>query len=509
MAEDKALPEVARSPQLLADSSPEALQRLSHDIRSAMSDVLGGLRLVETARLDPHAQTQIDRIRAAADTLAALVDDALFVASGETQIKPEELSVNVTDWLTTLEQRWAGRAAERGGHFKVVIKSEMPERLSISAITLDRIVGNLVSNALVHGESSDVVAEIYCEADEGFFVCIKDGGGGFPDHVLNADQGGVSSDKGSGLGLSIARTLSAEIAADLTLANGCNGEGGFACLTVPWDKIIWIAAPVQFQEPPDLSGLRILVAEDNLTNQTILRQMLEAMGAAPIFVTDGIAAMDALRREVFDIALLDIEMPRMSGLEVMEQVRAAEGALAKLPMIAITAYVLRDNREAIYAAGADGIFGKPIGSSAQFGRSILRHVGKLPAPSEGPEHAGLAGAGLAPKMDGYRFEQLLDAAGPEGSAELLQRMEEDLSAVRHALDGGIANVSVTELRAQTHILIAIAGAVGADRLCQLAEVLNIAAKREKLDQLPLIYNHLRVALSDLLDLIAQRRAPSA
>ncbi|WP_341860782.1 response regulator [Gymnodinialimonas sp. 57CJ19] len=508
MAEDKALPEGARPPLARADSAPEALQRLSHDIRSAMSDVLGGLRLVETARLDPHAQTQIDRIRAAADTLATLVDDALFVATGETQIRPEEDSVIVADWLTTLGQRWAGRAAERGGRFKVVIKSKMPERLSISAIKLERIVGNLVGNALVHGEKSDVVAEIYCEADEGFFICVKDGGGGFPDHVLNADDGGVSSDKGSGLGLSIARALSAEIAADLALSNGCDGAGGCACLMIPWDKIIWTADPEQVQEAPDLSGLRILVAEDNLTNQTILRQMLEAMGAAPVFVTDGIAAMDALRRDEFDIALLDIEMPRMSGLEVMEQVRASEGALAKMPMIAITAYVLRDNREAIYSAGADGIFGKPIGSSAQFGRSILRHVGKLPAPAEGPEHAALVGAGLAPNMDGYRFEQLLDAAGPEGGAELLQRMEEDLTAVRCALDGGIAKVSVTELRAQTHILIAIAGAVGADRLCQLAEVLNIAAKRAKLDHLPVIYSHLRVALSDLLDLIAKRRGTS-
>lgn len=509
MAEDEALPEGGRFPLAPSDSSPEALQRLSHDIRSAMSDVLGGLRLVETARLDPHAQTQIDRISAAADTLAALVDDALFVATGETQIKPEELSVSVSDWLTTLEQRWAGRAAERGGRFKVALNSEMPERLSISAITLDRIVGNLVGNALIHGENSDVVAEIYCEADAGFFICIKDGGPGFPDHVLNADQGGVSSDKGSGLGLSIARALSAEIGADLTLSNGCGGDSNCACLTIPWDKITWIAAPVQMQETPDLCGLRILVAEDNLTNQTILRQMLEAMGAAPVFVTDGVAAMDALRRDVFDIALLDIEMPRMSGLEVMEQVRAADGKLAKMPLIAITAYVLRDNREAIYAAGADGIFGKPIGSSAQFGRSILRHVGRLSAPTEGPEHAGLAGAELAPKMDGSRFDQLLVAAGPKGSAELLQRMAEDLTAVRHALDDAMAEGSVAELRAQTHILIAISGAVGADRLCQLAEVLNIAAKREKLDQLPLIYSLLREELSDLSALIAQRRGPSA
>jgi CheY-like chemotaxis protein len=214
--------------------------------------------------------------------------------------------------------------------------------------------------------------------------------------------------------------------------------------------------------------------------------------------------MAALGRERFDIALLDIEMPRMSGLEVMEHVRAASGDLAALPLVAVTAYVLRDNREAIYAAGADGIIGKPIASPAEFGRAILRHVGQPAGETRPPDVLG--GAGLEVKMDFSRLERLLEAAGPEGSAELLARMTEDLQAVGQALDKGVAAADAEAVRAQTHILIAISGAVGAERLCQFAEVLNIAAKRSNHDQMPLILEHLQADLDDLIAVIRARRA---
>lgn len=481
-----------------------ALQQLSHDIRSAMSDVLGGIRLVETSRLDPQAQTQIDRIRAAADTLAILVDDALLTAAGETLIRNESAEVPVADWAMALDRRWTGRAAERGRRFAIVRNGALPECLKVSAISLDRIVGNLVGNALVHAVHGDVVVELTCDETQGFEIRVTDQGVGFPSHVIAADEGPQASTTGSGLGLHIVRDLSVDLPATLTLSNTSPDGHGCARLLIPPEKIVWSGGGTAPLDMPDLEGLRILVAEDNLTNQTILRQMLEAMGAEAVFVADGLAAIEALRRGVFDIALIDIEMPRMSGLEVMEQVRATPGEVAKMPLVAITAYVLRDNREAIYAAGADGIIGKPIGSAAEFGRTVLRHVGW---PAGGPEAQDvLNGSGLDPQMDEARLDRLLDAAGGPGSAELLDRVMEDLTSVLETLDAGVAAGSVADIRAQTHILIAISGAVGADRLCQIAEVLNIAAKRHKLDQLAQIHAHLRLDLVDLLAVIAARRA---
>lgn len=471
-----------------------------------MSDVLGGIRLVDTPRLDPQTQTQIDRIRAAADTLAVLVDDVLLTASGDTLIDHPSSTVVLSDWLEAAQDRWFGRAAERDCAFKITAQGDLPAQISVAPIALDRIIGNLISNALVHSAGHAVGLDVGCAPDGGLVLVVTDEGTGFPSDVLDlkdrVPRAGHDT-QGSGLGLRIVRALSGQIGADVTLENRDKG-GACATVRLPAALSDWTAQRPVSTTPPDLTGVRILVAEDNLTNQTILRQMLDQMGASAAFVADGKAALQALQSEDYDLGLIDIEMPRMSGLEVMEQVRATPGELASMPLVAITAYVMRDNREAIYAAGADGIIGKPVASAADFGRAILRHVGQ---PIDLTEISAVNdGLGSEQNMDEERLDALLKAAGHHGSTELLDRVIEDLSNVLAALDDGVARGDVAEIRSQTHILIAISGAVGAERLCQLAEVLNIAAKRKNMDQLPAIYGPMRRDHEDLLILIKHRRA---
>lgn len=510
-------------PPLVADPDPDALsssaaepsvqmhevlQQLSHDIRSAMSDVIGGLRLVEIDRVDPQTQTQIVRVRAAADTLAALVDDALLTASGETRVKHTDTYLVLSDWLSALAGRWKGRAAERGSRLEIRRIGRLPQSLIISPLVLDRIVGNLVGNALVHVPGGDVEVEVLADPIDGLTICIRDEGPGFPLAVLDSFQSSgravpTGSTGGSGLGLRIASGLTAAAGAELTLSNDAATGTGMAVLRIPPELVTWTGGVPAPCTPPNLSGLRILVAEDNLTNQMILRQMLEKMQAETVFVGDGLAALDALQQERFDIGLIDIEMPRKSGLEVMEQVRRGQEPLASIPLVAITAYVLRDNREAIYAAGADGIIGKPIASGEEFGRAILRYVGR---PSDAQPLPGeLDSSNRHQKLDRARFDRLLDEAGQESRAELLDRLVEDLNSVRDGLKAGVATASIPEIRAQTHILIAISGAVGADRLCQLSEILNIAAKRRRTEQLLQIYQPVRADLDDLLAVIEAAR----
>ncbi len=488
------------------DSASEVLQQLSHDIRSAMSDVLGGLRLIDTPRLDPHTQTQIDRVRAAADTLAALVDGVLLTAAGETLIKDQNAEVVFAQWLSALNRRWTGPAAERGCLFSIRCVGALPARLVASPLDLDRIIGNLVANALIHAPGGDVRVDVTANPDGGVSLCVCDAGAGFAEAIMAGSSGDARTGRirGSGLGLNIARHLSVALEARLHLFNDPDTGGGRARLDMPASRVDWTGEGQRQCDPPDLAGLRILVAEDNLTNQTILRQMLEKMNADAVFVADGLSALDALLRETFDIGLIDIEMPKMSGLEVMEQVRATPGPLSRTPLVAITAYVLRDNREAIYAAGADGIIGKPIASGEAFGRTILRHVGRpsdLPAPED-----ILSGSGLLEKMDIARFYRLLQAAGEDGRDELLDRLVEDLGSVQRILEQAIATGNAVDIRSQTHILIAISGAVGADRLCQMAEVLNIAAKRRDTAELPPVHAPLQADLSDLIALIDGIRA---
>ena len=424
--------------------------------------------------------------------------------------------MGLSGWLTALNGRWSGRATEAGTGFVLVSQGDLPGHLNLSAVTLDRIVGNLVSNALRHAGPGGVRLVVQAERGTGLILSVRDDGPGYPRAVLDRmaqDRRGSARGAepglaaGGGLGLRIAAELTREIGGTLVLDNP-EGGGAMARLTLP--ETMLRHGQEALPEPealPDLRGLSILLAEDNLTNQTILRRVLGGMGAEIVLVGDGVAALEAVEAREFDIALIDIEMPRLSGLEVMQAVRARGDGRAGLPMVALTAYVLRDNREAIYAAGADGIIGKPIASAAEFGRAILRYAGR---PAGLPEPEDVLGRGavdpsLGQKMDTARFEALLAVSGPD-RAELLMRLVSDLTGVLGALDRALAAGDLPEIRAQTHILIAVSGAVGADRLYRLAEVLNIAAKRRRLADLGALYAPCRADLADLIAHVADRAA---
>lgn len=487
----------------------DTLRLFSHDIRSAMSDVIGGLRLIDRNRLVPEARLQIDRVQAAADTLAALVDGALTAAAGDRLFQHEEHSLTLADWLPAIRGRWSGRASEAGTTFTLDCGPDLPIGLLASQLVLDRIIGNLISNALTHAPGGPVRLQPSGAVGQGLMLTVRDAGAGFAQDLLDwlasgADAGPLGPRDGAGLGLRIASSLSRDIGGTLTLSNRAEG-GGEARLFLPEalldrDGSAGIADPM-----PDLGGLRILVAEDNLTNQTILRQLLGRMGARAAFAADGVAALDLIGQSAFDIALIDIEMPRLSGLEVIQTVRARPGPVGRMPMVALTAYVLRDNREAIYAAGADGIIGKPITSGADFGRAILRYAGRpsgLPEP-EDVLAAGPAALGFGQQINRARFDALLAVAGAEGARELLERLHEDLRSVHATLEIAVAACDIPQIRAQTHILIALSGAVGADRLHQLAEVLNIAAKRRRTGDLVALYDPCRADLRALMELVTQ------
>lgn len=498
----------------------DALQAYGHDIRSAVSDVLGAIRLIDAQRLDDETRTQFERLSAASESLAGLVDAALMAAAGETAILGPQEEVALAALTGAWRSRWTGRAAELGMGFELRLEPGLPDVLRVPRMPLERIVGNLVGNALIHSGGTRVRLEITATPEGGIDLAVADEGPGLPGLDLAAATAAVpptALGEGHGLGLRIVERLSRQIGADLGIARGGALGGAVITLRIPAGRVGPSArATAIAPDPPDLTELRILVAEDNSTNRTILRQMLEAMGAAPVFASDGAEALAEIDRAMagdatrapYDIALIDVEMPNVSGLQAMRAIRGREDAAAGMPVVALTAYVLRDNREAIYDAGADGIIGKPVSSPEDFGRAILRYAGR-PAGLPEPEDVLSLGAGdrsFGEKMNEAVLDDLLSIAGPEGARELLDRLSEDLCSILAQLDAGIAARSVSVVRAQTHILVAISGSVGADRLCRLSEVLNIAAKRRRLADFPALFAPCRQDLTDLMALIDARRA---
>jgi len=228
-----------------------------------------------------------------------------------------------------------------------------------------------------------------------------------------------------------------------------------------------------------VAGLHILLAEDNPTNQMVAVQMLQALGARVTLAGDGEAALDLAGTRRFDLALIDIEMPRVSGTQVIRRLRAGPAPQSDMPLIALTAYVMGEHRAAILEAGADGMIAKPILSVEALEADILailqarsgRQMAAVASVAPSREPA----SGRTASIDLRIYESLVRAMGPVAIKELLRKMDRDILGVREKIETALAARDQRELRGATHILVAVAGSVGATKLQYDAQCLNSAA----------------------------------
>jgi CheY-like chemotaxis protein len=236
-----------------------------------------------------------------------------------------------------------------------------------------------------------------------------------------------------------------------------------------------------------LKGRRVLLAEDNITNQMVATQMLDALGMRVDVANDGAEALEMIERHKYDVYLIDIEMPRVSGLDVIRAIRNAPPPLCEAPVIAVTAYALREHREKIAEAGADGLIPKPLIGIEQFGRDILGFSER--ARRRGGDTADDGDARAAAKAETAQdeeapgsgpvslavFNALADAIGSEAMADLLGKIDGDLERAAVDIQRGVTEDDHKAVSGATHVLVSVAGAVGAQNLQRLAQKLNAVA----------------------------------
>lgn len=233
-----------------------------------------------------------------------------------------------------------------------------------------------------------------------------------------------------------------------------------------------------------LRNKRILLAEDNITNQMVATQMLDALGATVDVANDGAEALEMIGTASYDLFLIDIEMPRVSGLDVIRSIRGAAAPLCDAPVIAVTAYALREHRDKITEAGADGLIPKPLLGIEQFGRDIVSladHSFERVAEAEAREGRKAVNA-LGGLVSLETFNDLNAAVGPQAMAELLVKIDADLALAQNSVRQGAANIDRSAIKSATHVLVSVAGAIGAHGLQALARRLgDVASSRTGAD----------------------------
>jgi two-component system sensor histidine kinase RpfC len=224
-------------------------------------------------------------------------------------------------------------------------------------------------------------------------------------------------------------------------------------------------------------SLRILVAEDNLTNQTIIRQLMESAGHVVILASDGEEALDLYEREKPDLAILDFNMPERSGLEVVAAIRAMEATGTRLPAIILSASVTPETREHARRAGADEFVGKPFDAAVLL-QVVDRVARRTTADGKVPQSVSVVVRGAMPLVDRARLRDVEKIArDPEFLGKLLAGFSADVKSLLERLDAAATDGNLPDIPDVTHAIKGAALGIGAQQLgARCLEIDNAAAQ---------------------------------
>lgn len=496
---------------------PPALALLGHDLRAGLAEVMGCLQLVDPRHLPPEAALQIARTRAATEALALVMEQALAVVLGAPAPLPlnPNRTVHTRRLLADLNLRWQNRAHSAGLEFRLDAAASLPARLTINPVNFERILANLLENALKYSRQGCITLRLF-PSGANLHIEVTDQGPGFGAEALNClfapnCRDSANTAPGTGMGLHIVHQIAGGLGGSVSARNRRRG-GAAVQVIVPLAATPALANADD--DLPDLAGLRVLVADDSTTHRELLRIMLVQMGAEVTLAMDGAEAMALLSREAFDLLVVDIEMPRLSGIEVIRHLRARSGAPGLLPVIAVTAYMLRANKLAISAAGADATLAKTRLCPRNLAVAICR---ALPATASAQFYASRA-ASLAtalPELEPGSLARLMYLAGPAVGAELLDHLLADLTAAEKALLRAADKHDQPDwpdwfpdwpvVLDKSHVLIGVAGAVGARRLQTQAEALNqMAVARRGGPDLLALYRDLLESLDTTIHFVSRQ-----
>ena len=469
------------------------LAMLSHDLKSALTGVIGGLKQIETEKLNGADLRHRDGALASALEASRLLDGILdieAIESGQFELNTEV--TNLEGFLAELYRRWTARAEWKNLELSVNMDGQVPKTVEIDRGRLSRVLGNLLDNAIKYTEEGTVeLSAKIRDADELVFT-VKDDGMGFSEEAIESlfefrGRPANSTKPGSGLGLYISQSLLSQMGGEIHISNRPAG-GAKAVVTVrtkitpqtaDGDLKTASVSVLPSTKLPDLSRLTILLAEDNITNQMVVTQMLDAMGAQFEIASDGVEALEKFDAHEFDILLLDIEMPRLSGLDVIRSIRSRTDHKKSNTIIALTAYAMREHREKIYSTGADGLIAKPILGIEDFGIDILNfHQKTFSTSSKQRISAQVIHVDDALKsdcpVDMAIYDNLAVTVGDEKMEELLSKVRIDFQAVKDGILDGLKLRDRKPIGAVSHVMISVAGAIGAIEAQETAQNLNRA-----------------------------------
>jgi len=363
----------------------EFLANMSHEIRTPMNGVLGMIELLSRTALDEKQRRFLATLQTSAGGLMSVLNDILDfskIEAGKLELREENCRVRVlVDEVTEL---FAARAELRGVRIEAKVEADVPTQVEADTERVRQVLSNLVGNAVKFTESGSITVRASVEEYKGQlfqlrFEVIDTGIGIEPalqgklfEAFSQVDGSLTRKHGGTGLGLAICKQLVVLMKGRMGVSSEA-GRGSNFWFVLPLRRLestgnlelpVLSARPLA-PPPSSNSGAsrRVLVAEDNPTNQEVIRELLSGLGYEAHVVDNGLEALTALEQECYPIVLMDCQMPELDGYGATREIRRREAGTCHIPVIAVTAHAFEGEREKALAAGMDDYVTKPLNPS--------------------------------------------------------------------------------------------------------------------------------------------------
>ena len=473
------------------------LANMSHEIRTPMNAIIGWTHLLQRDAQDLLERERLGKIADAARHLLQVINDILDLSKIEAdKVQLEQIDFSLNGLISRTRDLVAERAQAKGLGLTVDVAG-LPDALRGDPTRLSQALLNLLSNAVKFTDHGAVLlaGQLLAREDDDLLIrfSVRDTGVGIAPDALDQlfqafEQADTSTTRrygGTGLGLALTKRLATMMGGEVGVSSqlGKGSEFWFTARlkvaqSVPADS----AAETDLAETTlseQRQPARLLLVEDNPVNRELALELLHAVGLHADMVADGFEAVQAVQRERFDLILMDLQMPRMDGLEATRHIRALPSG-STVPIIAMTASAFGEDRAACLAAGMNDHVAKPVDPAALYAaiqRWLPQTAVALSETARRSPHPGPSDVHAMPGIDAQRGLRFVG-----GRADIYRRVLQQFAT--HYGDeiediaGSLSADHPNEVRAVAHSLKGASATIGATRLPQLAGDLEALAAAE-------------------------------
>ena len=488
----------------------EFLASMSHEIRTPMTGISGFADLLLEDNLPTASREKVEKIRSSVSSLLTIINEILDLSkldAGKLVVEKVDFDPSkIANDVTQLFYQTCPSSKKDKLNIMAKVSADFPAGVRADPTRLRQILLNLMGNAVKFTDEGFVT--LHCEKVPGQDLLkfrVEDTGIGvdqeareklFGDFV-QADASISRKYQGSGLGLAICQRLVKLMGGEIGM-NNAPERGSVFWFTLPYEPLPdGVAISEELLDSTStirsIRSLKILVAEDNEVNQTIIAAILDRMGHKCVFANNGVEAVEATLFEDFDLILMDIRMPELSGPAATQKIRLMPGDKGKIPIIAVTADVIADNRQSYFDAGMNGCVSKPI-NRADLAIAINEAIGEtvniVAALEDTPAEEG-----------NFDFDGICKRLGlPEDVIiELLNKFASDYAELPTRIQELVDGDDLDGVREVAHTLKGVSGSLGLLEISETASKIEMTAKTKNSvsvqEQIPILISATRDAVT--------------